>query len=222
MLTFIGYIFGVLFSFWPLMVLAPLGWRRGNVLRGMLVAWIFLFIGWIFMRFIPPIPSWFIPEPTNTYLFFLAGLALIGWTYFEKSRDKKFIYKTAAGALTTQELIELTPPQFEKMVVELYNIHGYTAQRTGAIGDHGVDVFVRTPKGEKWIIQCKRWRGAVGEPVIRDFYGTILHEKADRGVLITTGIFTNQACAWAKGKPMSLVNGTEFLATWKKEKRQQG
>jgi restriction endonuclease Mrr len=43
------------------------------------------------------------------------------------------------------------------------------------------------------------------------------HEKADKGVLVTTGTFSNQAQNWAKGKPLSLINGKEFLDTWKKE-----
>jgi hypothetical protein len=214
----IGYVFGLIFSGWPLIVIAPLGWRRGKVFRNMQSNWLILFVGWVFARFVEPLPSLLIPEPLNTYLFFLAGLVLFGWAFFGKLKEKKFIHKTADTAQTPQDLLDVSPAQFEKMVVELYEIRGYKAKRTGAIGDHGVDVVVATPKGEKWIVQCKRWRGAVGEPVIRDFFGTMHHEKADRGVLITTGTFSIKAREWAKGKPLNLVDGNEFLTTWKKEK----
>jgi HJR/Mrr/RecB family endonuclease len=187
----------------------------------MALMWIVLFVGWILARFVPPIKSMLIPEPLNSILFFLAGIVLFGWSYFQKVREKRFLHKTADSAQKAQDLLDISPAQFEKMVVELYGIRGYSANQTGATGDHGVDVVVQTPKGEKWVVQCKKWRGSVGEPVVREFFGTMHHEKADWGILVTTGTFTRQAREWAKGKPLSLVDGKEFLATWKKEKGQQ-
>ena len=65
-------------------------------------------------------------------------------------------------------------------------------------------------------VQVRAW---VGEPVVRDFYGTTLHEKADRGILVTTGTFRNAAREWAKGKPLALEDGEEFLQTWKAAKK---
>ena len=102
------------------------------------------------------------------------------------------------------------------MVVEFYKSAGHKARRTGATGDHGVDVLVQASNGEKWIVQCKRWRGAVGEPVVRDLYGAMQHEKADKGAIITTGNFTQPAQEWAKGKPIILCNGNLFLKSWKR------
>ena len=177
-----------------------------------------MFVGWILARFVEPLPSIIIPEPLNAYLFFLVGLVLFGWSFVTILREKRFIHKTVDTARKPQDLLDVSPSQFEQMVVELYSLRGYQAKRTGQTGDHGVNVIVQTPKGEKWIVQCKRWRGAVGEPVIRDFYGVLHHEKADKGILITTGTFTPQAYEWARGKPLSLVDGKHFLETWNKEK----
>lgn len=213
-----GYAFGFLFSFWPVVVLSGLSWRKGKFLRGMQINWFFMFVGWILARFVEPLPSMMIPEPLNAYLFFLVGLVLFGWSFVTILREKRFIHKTVDTARKPQDLLDVSPSQFEQMVVELYSLRGYQAKRTGQTGDHGVDVIVQTPKGEKWIVQCKRWRGAVGEPVIRDFYGVLHHEKADKGILITTGTFTPQAYEWARGKPLSLVDGKHFLETWNKEK----
>ena len=184
----------------------------------MMVMWVVMFFGWLAARIMFTKPIVFlIPEPLNTYLFFFTGLVLFGWLVIKGVRESQFLHRTAEEATSPQNLLEISPTQFEKMVVELYNLHGYKAERTGAIGDHGVDVIVHSPKGEKWIVQCKRWRGSVGEPVVRDFFGTLHHEKADRGVLVTTGTFTRQAQDWAKGKPLMLIDGEEFLKTWKKE-----
>ncbi|MCS7001173.1 MAG: restriction endonuclease, partial [Candidatus Kapabacteria bacterium] len=114
------------------------------------------------------------------------------------------------------DLLDLSPTEFENMVVELYSAMGHKAYRTGATGDHGIDIVVRASNGEKWVVQCKRWRGYVGEPVVRDFYGAMHHEKADKGAIITTGVFTPQARAWAKGKPITLLDGKEFFEYLKK------
>ena len=74
--------------------------------------------------------------------------------------------------------------------------------------------------GEKWVIQCKRWRGTVGEPVVRDLYGVLHHEKADKGAIITTGQFTESAREWARGKPIVLYDGDQFLRSWKRVRGQ--
>ena len=217
-MQFLGLIFGFVFSFWPVVVLAPLAWRRGKALRAMQASWLILCVGWILARYVDSVPSLLIPEPWNAILFFMAGFILFVWQTFKKGREQNTIYNIVKKARTPQDLLDISPVQFEKMVLELYSLHGYKATRTGKNGDHGVDVVVQTPRGEKWIVQCKRWRGAVGEPVIKEFFGAMYNEKADRGVLITTGTFTPRGSEWAQGKPLVLVDGDQFLSTWKREK----
>jgi hypothetical protein len=74
LLSILAYVFGIVFSFWPLLILAPIGWRKGNIFRGVLLMWVVVFVCWAVARVIPPIPSMLIPEPANTYLFFLTGI----------------------------------------------------------------------------------------------------------------------------------------------------
>ncbi len=208
--------FFLLFPFWPLMLLAPLQWRK-NSLGGMLVIWCFFaiirLIGFITGQ---TIPVFLIPEPLNTVIFFAAGAILLLITWLRNGLPRWNIRKKADEARSVEDLRRLSPTEFEQMVVELFTEEGHKARRTGAIGDHGVDVEVQASSGEKWVVQCKRWRGSVGEPVIRDFHGVMQHEKADRGIVITTGIFTPQAKEWTRGKPLSLMEGDEFLSLLKK------
>ena len=88
---------------------------------------------------------------------------------------------------------------------------GYKVQRIGKIGDHGVDLQIRSDNREKWIAQCKRYKGKVGEPAVRDFYGAMQHEQADRGLMITTGKFTEEAIEWAHDKDIDLIDGDELV-----------
>jgi HJR/Mrr/RecB family endonuclease len=207
---------GFLFPFWPLVVMAPIQ-RRRYILYNMTVAWGMMALFWIASRFAPyPITFHLIPEPFNSILFFVAGAALITAQIWRRYRQRRDLQIKADQARSVDDLHRLSPTEFENMVVEFYTMMGHKANRTGATGDHGVDVIVQAKNGEKWVVQCKRWRGNVGEPVVRDFYGVMQHEKADKGAIVTTGIFTPQAKEWAKGKPISLVEGDTFLSYLKK------
>lgn len=39
-----------------------------------------------------------------------------------------------------------------------------------------------------------------------------MHAQAVRGWFVTTGVFTPQAIAWAKGKPIDLIDGNRLLS----------
>ncbi|MBI5668827.1 MAG: restriction endonuclease [Chloroflexi bacterium] len=211
-------VFGFVFDFWFFLILAPLKYK-GNLLGKMLGMWVFLTIlrGFILLDSTPATPL-FIYEPLNTMLFAASGVVIFG-TYTLRNRQAWNAFKRKTSAVKDLEtLLQLSASEFEQMVVDVYEAAGHRAKRTGTTGDHGVDVVVQSKNGEKWVVQCKRWRGKVGEPIVRDFYGTIQHEKADKGTIITTGKFTAQAREWAKGKPITLYDGERFLRAWEQAK----
>lgn len=63
------------------------------------------------------------------------------------------------------------------------------------------------------IFQCKRYKGTVSSPAVRDFRGAMVG-RADKGLLITTGIFSRDARAEAQRDgttPIDLVDGPELV-----------
>ncbi|CAG0933705.1 hypothetical protein TFLX_03185 [Thermoflexales bacterium] len=116
-------------------------------------------------------------------------------------------------AKTITRMIEMPRADFEQLVVELYCALGHTARRLGAPGDRDFDIVIVSKTGQHWIAQCKQWRGAVGESVIREFYAAMLREHATQGAIITTARFTPKAVQWAQGKPIHLYDGPAFLQT---------
>jgi len=116
-----------------------------------------------------------------------------------------------ATAKTISRLIELPRVEFEQLVVDLYCALGHDARRTGGPGDRDFDIVIVAKSGQHWIAQCKQWRGAVGESVVREFYAAMAREHATQGALITTARFTPKAVQWAQGKSIHLYDGPAFL-----------
>ncbi len=215
-----SFLSNILFSFWPIVLLKPIASAksRGRLVRDMLINWVILAVARVILFFNPDMTRWFIPEPQSTILFLLAGAVLDGVLILQpkRERQRQKTLEKARQLRSREQLLELSPVEFEEMVAELFRTLGHQAKRTGKSGDHGVDVIVKTRKGNTWIVQCKRWRRPVGENVVRDFYGTLKHEKAHGGLLIAVSGFSRAAQEWARGKPIRLMSGEEFISRWKK------
>lgn len=109
-----------------------------------------------------------------------------------------------------QELIGLvkqsSPRFFEQLVVELLLAMGYGGSRkeagkaVGQTGDGGIDGIINEDKlGLDVIyIQAKRWENSVGSKDVRNFVGSLIGNKANKGVFITTSSFTRDALEYVK------------------------
>jgi restriction system protein len=63
--------------------------------------------------------------------------------------------------------------------------------------------------GRKTVVQCKRWRTSqVGVSPVRELYGVMVAEVAARAIFVTAGSYTPDAIAFARGKPIELVDGS--------------
>jgi hypothetical protein len=98
----------------------------------------------------------------------------------------------------------------EEKVHKLLRAMGLKATLTKASGDGGIDIvaFSENPIfAGKYLVQCKDWANPVGEPVVRDLFGVVVSEGANKGILITTGRFTDGAEQFAAGKQLELIDG---------------
>jgi restriction system protein len=97
---------------------------------------------------------------------------------------------------------------FENLVAEAYRRRGWrVTSRGGPSADGGVDLQLDGTNG-RVIVQCKQWKAySVNVDVVRALYGVMVHEGADRAILVTTGRFTKAAEAFAWGKPIELIDG---------------
>jgi restriction system protein len=115
------------------------------------------------------------------------------------------------AALTLQELYALDPTNFEAYVAALFRQKGYRVVLRGGSGDHGVDLELIGREGRRAVVQCKRYQNTVGEDVVRDLYGTLVHEQAGRAFLVTTAEVSDAARQWAFSKPITLIDGPTLV-----------
>lgn len=223
----------LLYTLWPLFLIIVIAysvwgfplrslWRR--LKNNLLATWTALVVIWLITLFAEGPNLSLFPEPYNSGIF-LGGFALLVTpTLFNKLKVGKLIGKIGdalAGRAQArlsmrqmralQDIKNLDPYHFEELVAELYRAEGYRVRRVGQSGDHGVDVEVYTPKGERWIVQCKRYRDTVGEQTVRELYGVFHHERAQRAILVTSAETTLAAETWARGKPIDLIDGPTLM-----------
>ena len=114
------------------------------------------------------------------------------------------------AAMDWQEFEHLIREVFEKE----FSSTGGEVKVTQASRDGGVDAIAFDPdpiRGGKIVIQAKRYANTVGVSAVRDLYGTVMNEGANKGVLVTTSDYGPDAYAFANGKPLILLNGANLL-----------
>lgn len=134
--------------------------------------------------------------------------------------DTRFVDPKAVMSNLTdgENLASMDWEDFEHLCRELFErvfaSAGATVSVTQASRDQGVDAIIHDPdpiRGGKMVIQAKRYVNTVDVSAVRDLWGTVSHEGAMKGLLVTTSQFGPDAYAFAQDKPISLINGSELL-----------
>jgi restriction system protein len=137
-----------------------------------------------------------------------------------------FLLPAAASAIVTtrkrrlldrQSGIEsirlLSWKEFEELLAESYRRQGYTVRENSSSGpDGGIDLQIRKD-GNLYLVQCKQWRSMkVGVKVVREMFGLMTAQGANGVIIVTSGMFTQEAKNFAMGKSIDLVEGNQLAA----------
>lgn len=120
-------------------------------------------------------------------------------------------------------LKELPPAGFEKLCQRLLRESGFSQVKvTGKSGDGGIDGYgvleLNPLMSFKVLFQSKRYKDVVSTDKIRDFRGAMAG-RADKGIIITTGRFTQDAKNEAVRDgvpPIELVDGDKLVTMFEK------
>jgi len=105
-----------------------------------------------------------------------------------------------AGLDSRQDLLAISPFEFETFAKQLFEAMGMKSWKTQDIKDDGVDAVAVSEApvfGGLCVIQAKRSRYAVGIDVVRALAGTMEDKHATKGVVITTSWVTKDGHAFA-------------------------
>jgi restriction system protein len=130
--------------------------------------------------------------------------------------DPRFIeYGDVLSTLDQRpNLMEMSPSEFETLVTNLFAKMGLETKLTQASRDGGVDCVAydqRPILDGKVVIQAKRYKHTVGVSAVRDLFGTMHNEGANKGILVTTSDYGKAAFDFAAGKPIELISGSNLL-----------
>ena len=161
-----------------------------------------------------------LPLVTNGGVFFLVVLnalgVMLGWFV-----TASWMF-SAVEAAHRRHLIEwttnlrlLSAQEFEWIVGEMFRREGWDVQETGREGKPDGNVDLRILRGgQERLVQCKRWQSwLVGVDEIRELGGTLMREglRGDRGILVTSSRFSEQAIAEAAELGIELVDHRELI-----------
>ena len=116
---------------------------------------------------------------------------------------------------------ELSPTEFELLVIELLKKMGYgvpgleSVSHRGGSGDGGIDGEISEDRlGLDMIyIQAKKYTdNSVGRPAIQQFVGSLNERKAKKGIFITTSSYTREASEYVHriDVRIALIDGKEL------------
>lgn len=139
--------------------------------------------------------------------------------------DRRFVssYEVTDQLDEGYNLAAMDWEDFEHLIRELFEqeftVSGGEVRVTQASRDGGVDAVAFDPdpiRGGKIVIQAKRYTNTVSVAAVRDLYGAVINEGANKGILVTTSDYGTDAYEFIKGKPLTLLNGSNLLALLEK------
>ncbi|MBI5278943.1 MAG: restriction endonuclease [Burkholderiales bacterium] len=131
-------------------------------------------------------------------------------SFARRRKRKQLVSGAMAGG--TAAVSQMTWREFEAFVAEVFRRRGYTVDEhfTGG-ADGGYDLQMRK-SNELALVQCKQWKAfKVGVTVVRELYGVMAARGASEGYVVTSGVFTSEAMAFAQGRNIELWDGSKLL-----------
>lgn len=137
----------------------------------------------------------------------LAGAAVSAW----RRRERRTLVVNVTKSCAADMLDNMNWREFEMLIGEGFRLQGYSVLENFEGGpDGGIDLTLRKD-GEKFLVQCKQWRAfKVGVTVVRELYGVMAAQGATGGYVVTSGQFSAEAEAFAKGRNLHLIDGPKL------------
>lgn len=149
------------------------------------------------------------------YIIALACFIGAGISFYQQHKRQALITNVTASTSATA-LNDMSWQEFEILVGEAFRLDGYSVKETSSGADGGIDLVLRK-EGEQFFVQCKQWKAfKVGVTIVRELYGVMAAEGAAGGFVVTSGVYTQEAKAFAEGRNIKLIDGAKLTELIKK------
>lgn len=138
---------------------------------------------------------------------FLLGAAM---SFFGRKKREHLLSETKQRS-KQNALLDMSWREFEMLVGEVFRQRGFTVVELGGNSpDGGVDLVLKK-SSETHLVQCKQWKAfKVGVEVVRELFGVMAAKGAVSGYVVTSGVFTSEAKAFADGRNIELIDGAKL------------
>lgn len=84
---------------------------------------------------------------------------------------------------------------FERACKDIFSGAGWgRVERIGGVADRGRDLLIHGNDGSLTVVECKHQpNSSIGRPVVQKLHSAVMSEGAARGIIVTTGRFTDEA-----------------------------
>lgn len=102
--------------------------------------------------------------------------------------------------------------KFEKEFALFCERQGYSVDRRGGSRDGGIDLILHRG-GRAILVQCKAHKKYIPPGIVRELYGTLVHNGANEAWLVSTYGFHKGSYEFVRGKPIRLLTIRDILRT---------
>jgi len=128
--------------------------------------------------------------------------------YTDENHGDEASYQTY-GEINTIHLDTIDDFEFEKLCKKIfYKLNYGNIELTPRVNDKGKDLIINSENG-KIFVECKHHLDrTIGRPVVQKLHSALITERADKGIIVTTGHFSNGAIEYAKQvePPIELID----------------
>ncbi|MDP3123859.1 MAG: DUF5989 family protein [Thiobacillus sp.] len=159
-----------------------------------------------FIDFLATSKKWWL-TPIIVVLLLVAGVSAYG------RYKRQTLHQRVATSPDRRALSTISWRQFEALVSDAFRRRGYSVRSTGSGMPDGAADLTLQKDGQTYLVQCKQWRASrVGVNTPRELYDVMASRSAAGGFVLTSGIFTDEARAFARGKNIELMDGKTLIA----------
>jgi restriction system protein len=145
------------------------------------------------------------------------------FTISKKHREEMPVKKILEPIDNSTNLANLGWKEFESLMISLlekeFGVTGGEIIVMQSSLETGLEAYSQDPdpiRGGKILFHARRSIKPIPVFPVRELFGSVIHEGAVKGILVTTADFTTEAYEFARNKPIRLLNGSSLLSLFEK------